>query len=423
MRWVPAAVMAVCAISLGAAGPKIGAEDETQDYLRTPNFPESDQAPVEAVPVLPDGLALAPGAVSKAAMVFTPRGSTGSRSKLDAQVYYNPIFGNQTTVTGNDGIEGDTSSNFTRVRRYREGSRFDLLHFMPDGLNLGSICADNNAPSGCTPGRVYGAMIRLPTVIVPGDIVSLTMRTGNSPFFYIGAALYAAVQTTPGPGRDPYNGTGALHYGACYGEIDLDDDYAVAGVPVGHQLKMGALAEGSYAQNAGGQCYRHAPRQVYDAQGTHFRTHANGGHPYSEILGRPSFEGMHNYTLWLTGDGSHLVHYFYDGMLVSTQYYEPALSTYPGPAGRPVPVGYSLVIAAQTIPNFLNAAHDPGAPPYTHIMPNDGGPIAGGAWSATIASIRIVHGALTASALAASRVDPNGTDGQAYGGLHDLPGP
>jgi hypothetical protein len=406
-------------ILLGLPPAVAGIPDGTQDYMRTPNFPASDQAPTERVPALPDGLALAPGATSKAAMIFTPGGSTDTRARLDAQVYFNAIFGNQTAVTGSDGIEGDTASNFTRARRYPAGSPYDLLNFTPRGLNLGTICSLNNTAAGCTDGHVYGALIRLPTVILPGDIVSVTMQTGNSPVFYTGVAMYAAVQTTPGPGGRPYEGRGSVYYAQCYGEIDLNDDYTVGHIPVGHSLKMGVVAEGSYAENKNGQCFRKAPHQVYDANGEHFLYHPNHGHPFSETRRVATYQGMHTYTCWLTNDGSHLVHFFFDGMLVSTQYYEPALSTYRGADGATLPVGYSLVIAAQTIPKFLNPDHDIHSGIYTRLQPNDGGPIIDGPWSATIAAIKIIHGSLTQAAMRKAAVDPNGTDGQVYGGLHD----
>jgi hypothetical protein len=416
---VPAALLPITLLSLVIGVAPGHAADLTQDYLRTPNFPRSDRLPSEKRPELLDGLALSAGAISLAALTFTPGGTTDTRAKLDAQVYYNSIFGNQQTVVGSDGIEGDTGSNFTRPRRYAPNNPFNLLNFTPEGLNFGTVCSNNNSPDGCTPGHVYGAMIRLPTVILPGDIVSVTMKTGNSPLFWTGAAMYAAVQTTPGPGGNPYEGTGSVHYARCYGEIDVNDDYKEPHIPVGQQLKMGALAIYSYADNANAQCFRIAAHEVYDADGPHFAYHANDGHPYASLRRGVTYDRMHTYTAWITDDGSNLIHFFFDGMLVSTQYYEPNLTTYRDKAGMTRKVGYSLVIAAQTIPNFLNPDHDIKTGVYAHIRPNDGGPIVGGPWSATVQSIKIIRGSISPAALAASRVDTDGTDHAHYAGLVD----
>lgn len=402
-----------------AAWPTPKGPDLTQNYIRAPNFPGSDVLPTERVPKLLDGLALDPGAVSKAAITFTPGGTTDTRTKLDTQMYYNSIFGDQNRVTGDDGIEGDTASNFTRPRHYDPANRFNVLNFTRSGLNVGTVCSLNNTPAGCTRGHLYGGMIRLPTVILPGDIVSVTMRTGNSPLFYTGVAMYAGVQTTPGPGGRPYEGRGSLHYGACYGEIDGTDNYEEPNVMAGHQLKMGVVPSGSYAENAAGQCYKRAPHEVYDANGRHFIYHPNHGYPFFEIVGAPTYAGMHTYTWWVTNNGSNLVYYFFDGMLVHIQYYESALPFYTDANGARRRIGYSLVIASQTIPVFLNPDHDISTGVYAHIIPNDGGPIVGGPWSATIQAIKIIHGSISPKALAASAVDPNGTDHATYGNLQD----
>lgn len=417
-------VMALGTIAFGSASwsKPLPVTDGTQSFLTFPNFPESDQLPIEAHPTLNDGLALNPGAVSKAALTFTPGGNVDGRDKLDSLMYYNPIFGDQTRVTGEDGIEGDTASSFTRPRRYRKESPFNLLNFTSEGLNLGTICSRNNTAAGCRPGQVYGALIRLPTVILPGDIVSVTMKTGDSPFFYTGPALYAAVQNTPGSGGKPYEGTGALHFNNCYGEISIDDDYFVADVVLGRQLKMGVDANNSYARNDAGQCFKTAPHETYDADGPDFAYHPNSGHPYFEIKKAVTFKGMHTYTCWLTNDGSNLILFFFDGMHVSTEYYEPSLSSFTDASGTSRSVGFSLTIAAQTIPTFLNADHDLNARPYSRISPNDGGAIVGGPWSATIASIKIIHGVISAQALYAATKDVNGTDSQTYGRLKNYSG-
>ena len=396
----------------------VSEEDPTQDYLTFPNFPDSDNLPVAKVARLNDGLRLEAGAVSKAALSFQPGGSTDTREKLDSQIYYNHIFGDQNAVVG-VGVEGDTASTFTRPRRYPKRSSFNLLNFTSDGLNLGTICSRGNTPAGCRPGQVFGAMLRLPTVILPGDIVSVTMRTGASRFFYTGLALYAAVQKTPGSRGRAYEGTGAVYFNKCYGEISLNDDYSVPGVAVGHQLKMGVDANNSYADNIGGSCFKRAPHEVYDANGPNFAYHPNRGHPFFETRKSVTYKGMHTYTCWLTHDGSNLIHFFYDGLLVSTEYYEPALSSYVDRSGKVQPVGYSLAIASQTIPTFLNSDHNVTTGPYASIVPNDGKSTIDGPWSATIQSVNIIRGSITAGSLRASQVDVNGTDGETYNGLRD----
>ena len=136
--------------------------DMTNGFITVPNFPASDAAPKPAagtVPSLPGGLSLSSGATYKAYYNFTPSGNVTSRGKLNSDVYYQSIYGNENTILGSDGIEGDTASNWSEPRLYPTGSSYNLLNFTSAGLNLGVACSLNNTSAGCTQGNIYGTLV------------------------------------------------------------------------------------------------------------------------------------------------------------------------------------------------------------------------------------------------------------------------
>ena len=157
--------------------------------------------------------------MSKAAYDFTPTGNVTNRATLDADFYDQSFFGAQQCNTGNDGIDGDHAATFTVARTYPASSPYNLLNFTSKGLNLGVVCSLDNTAAGCTQGNVYGTLLRPPVVIQKGDIVLVRMQGGNSPQYYTAPAGYGGVQTTPGPGGNPYNApAGQVYDSNCYDE-------------------------------------------------------------------------------------------------------------------------------------------------------------------------------------------------------------
>ena len=404
-----ASLYGIAGVAQVTAGPSASiaptAIDHTQAWMTTPSFPSNAPLPTEPAPALHDGLTLAPGSTSLAFLRFggVVGANVPDRVSLDRMVYFNPITGNQTTVTGGDGIEGVTTA-YARARRYPAGSLYDLHRLVPDGLVLGAICSQNNTTAGCTNGHVYGGMIRLPTRILPGSVVSVTYQTPRSVRGWVPVWLYDGNQESPGPGGNPYAGYGTpaalIHAGACYHEIDINDGFARDGdgVAMGRQLDYGTVVTGSYNDPAE-HCFSVAPHQVFAADGANFTFHPRANPFFSETRGNPTSSGFHTLVLNWRGDGSHLLDYFLDGKLFATQYWEYVASTYVDAAGASQSVGMNLVIGNQAIPGFLPSRD------LADIMPDDGQP---GAWAATIQEIKIIRGSV-------ANVAPAPGDGNAIG--------
>ena len=375
--------------------------DGTQAWLTTPNYSQFNTGPADANPTLGSGFVLAAGATSKGLYTFTPSGTINTRALLDANFYYQDIYGNQDVNVNTDGIDGSHATSQTVYRTYPASSPYNLLNFTSEGLNLGVICSQNNTQAGCTHGNVYGAMLRLPVAIQKGDIVVVSMKGSNSPLFYTGIALYGGVEISPGArGTYPYDSPGSLTYdSACYDENDMLDDYVVSGVPAGQQLKMGVEPIYQYAANGAtssngnvptGACYHTAPYVKFGANGSVFGFFQNSPYiPYSEFKSK-TLSTMHTYVLNIRNDGSNLVDEYVDGALVIEEYYEQAASN----------PGWALEIAPQTIPIFNCPTDGSGNHVCPTYAPNDGGPIINGAWSATIAKIEVITGTITSVTVA-----------------------
>ena len=382
--------------------------DSTNGFIPTPNFPASDNSPVPArgtVATLPNGLSVSSGATYKAYYDFTPNGNTFNRARLDNEFYYQDISGNQRTNIGTDGIEGDSwitnpASNGTQPRVYPQSSASSLLHFSSNGLNTGTTCAVNN--TSCSPGQLFGTLLRFPTQIQRGDIVHVRMQTGNSPLWYQAFVLYNGTMKTPGPGGDPYDpslGTNPV-YGPCYGENDILDGYWFnQNWAIGTSLKMGVVPVGSYAANSNGQCFKTPPYVSYAANGPTFAYTKAGSSQYITkpewqiVNGTQTYSGFHDYVVELKNDGSNLINYYFDGYLVSTEYYEQG-------SGTP---GWTLELTNQTAPGFPPASSQEGS-----IQPNN--PINGGTYSATYQLIEVITGSVTGI------TQPLDTNGAARGG-------
>jgi hypothetical protein len=367
--------------------------DGTQDWMTTPNFPRSDHLPTEARPSLPDGLRLTPGAVSLAALSFLPGGTTDSRAKLDAQMYYNPLTGNQQTVVAahpGDPIDYANQPTWSRVRHYRPGSRWDLFGFDRHGLHLNAICAHNNTASGCTFAHIYGAFIRLPDEILPGDTVFARLKFPSSPFGWASWWEFEGTQFTPGSGGNPYgskgyNVPGALiqmepDWSKCYYEVDNVDQFVDPGVPPGKELNAAAV----FHDNG---CLRVPQHDVYRANGPTFAYYPNHGFPLAAFAPNGPErvdDAYHDYVVNFRKTG-HLVDFIVDGRLVVTQYWEYVPQPYRDAAGHVHPIALHMMLSTQPGPTFN--------PQFMkHVIPQDGGPISDGPWSLSVQAIKHIRG-------------------------------
>ena len=384
--------------------------DGPQSWMTKPNFPVSDQLPTEATPSIP-GLKLNAGAVSLAAMTFTPGGTTDTRAKLDAQVYYSPFTGNQEAVVASspgDPIDGSNQPSWTRFRRYPAGSPFDLHTFNANGLHLNQICSQNNTAAGCTPGHVYGGMIRLPTEILPGDTIYVRAKFSGSPFSWTSLWTFEGSQFTPGPGGKPYangfNTPGALiqgETGSCYFEYDIQDHFLHSDVSVRKNLNT------SYVDRKN-PCRVVPPHDVYRANGPVFEDHKNNGFPFSALAAKNGIfidDRFHDWVFnWHLHD--HLVDVLFDGKLFVTQYWEYRPSSYVDASGVSHPVAQHLLLTTDGGPTFTDPSRT-GA--LRSPVPNDGTPVAGGAWSLGVQVLKIIRGNVSAASLAAATSDVNGS--------------
>ena len=414
-----AALYGITGVSRVTEGAAVTAQpvpvDHTQSWLTYPNFPVGNDLPTEKIPILRDGLVLAPGAVSRGYQDFTPSGNVNTRAMLDAQVYYNPLTGNQTVVTGNDGIDG-SNDYYAKMRRYAPGSPYDLHTFGPDGLSIGAIASQNNTAAGCTPGHIYGGMIREPTTILPGDIISVRYRLPTSVRAWTPVWLFEGGQETPGPHGSPYAGFGTtktlLHNetnDAAYYEYDLNDGYTrhENGVPQGHQVNTDYVTEKNTTFNV-------APYRTYTANGPDFTFHPHGGPDFSSTNKIDLCAGMHDLVMAWRGDGSHLVDMYIDGKKYLQEYWEYNASTYTTADGVKKQIPMHLIIGNQCIPNFLPSADK------ANLTPNDGIP---GSWGCTVAEIKIIRGSIandasTVTDTNATPVPPNVPGPQPTTGQH-----
>ena len=391
-------------ITVGPANPVAPSTvDNTQAWMTSPNFPASDNLPTEATPTLHDGLELAAGAVSLAAVTFTPGGTTDTRTKLDAQMYYNPFTGNQNNVLGSDGIEGVTTC-YARVRRYPDGNQYNLHTFDATGLSLNAIASKNNTAAGISNGNVYGGMIRCPTKILPGMTISVKYRTPTSEIAWCPVWLYEGGQNTPGPGGSPYTGYGttssliqAESNSNNYYEYDINDGYWRPGYTQGTQFNTSFVNEKS-------STFTIQPYDTYLANGPEFKYQSTQNPPFIQLVSDGSVNTSTSFNTLVMNwrdDGSNLVDILFNGKLFRQQYWSYTPSTYTDASGVVHQVPMHLLIGNQAIPDFLPSADQ------QNLVPQDGGVIAGGPWSLTLQEIKIIKGNLTAASLAAATTDAN----------------
>ena len=177
----------------------------------------------------------------------------------------------------------------------------------------------------------------------------------------------------------------------CYGENDILDGYrASAQWAIGTTLKMGVIPIKGYADNTNGECFKTAPYVKYAANGPNFSYVKAGSADYItkplwQLQKTNTYSSLHDYVIELKNDGSNIINYYFDGSLVSSEYYEQS----------PTNPGWSLHLTSQTVANFnpelgsaLSEQANGGIPPNS--------PIAGGSFSATYSVIEVIYGSVSA---------------------------
>jgi len=192
----------------GAAITRIAAKtvDTDAGYLTTSNKPLDELLPVVSGAVPDDGLLMEPG--------------------------LRPAF---SLVMGG----GQRGVNMIMTQSIRD--RLFLNYIFGDYLH--AVCSHNHA--GCSPGHVWGVMVRLPFEWRPGMVMKVRYRSPKGDHSWTLIWMASGQQTPPKQGGDPWQGfpgPNALHRpGATGMEIDWNDNYShsAAGVPTGPQIDFG----------------------------------------------------------------------------------------------------------------------------------------------------------------------------------------
>ncbi|MEJ0045765.1 MAG: hypothetical protein WDN04_06310 [Rhodospirillales bacterium] len=162
----------------------------------------------------------------------------------------NYIVGDLTQTVGCPMDTGQNCGNspfYGVARHYAVGDRNDIHVMGPHGLELRAICSNNH--QNCTKGNIYGAMIRVPAIILPGQTIEVRYKSPPGPYAWASIWMFSGQQSSPGPDGNPYQGfntpTTLLQLPTAYHtfEIDLNDNYPrwnnTPSVPVGRALNFG----------------------------------------------------------------------------------------------------------------------------------------------------------------------------------------
>ncbi len=342
--------------------------DTDATFLTTPNHPLREPLPVVANAPLGDGLLMTPGSRNAFSLIMgsAQRGAnmTTAQSIRD-RFFLNFSQGDLNKAIGSPMDTGQANNNtFAAVaRHYPVGDPNDLHVMASDGMHLRAICSQLR--TDCQPGRVWGAMVRLPFEWRPGTTLKVRYRSPKGDHSWAPVWLFTGQQISPGPGGDPYQGfntPNALYRpGAGVNfEIDWNDNFSrfSSGVPTGYQIDFGT-------PDIYGTKWATKPHGVYWANGDGWRYYGPSYNP--EFLRTPFdwSQGFHNLVGNWRDDGSNLIDLLVDGRLVATSYMEYPQDTYVDPAdGQRKTFAMSLVIGNQAIPGF-----SPGA---TSAKDNDG---------------------------------------------------
>jgi hypothetical protein len=342
--------------------------DATSTFLLSPNWPLKKALPVRANAAIGDGLTLEGGATNAFSLVMgagQPGANMTTSQSIRDVFFMNYISGDQTKVIGSpvDNGQGDNNTFAAVARHYVVGDPNDVHVMKSDGMHLRAMCSNNH--TDCRPGKVYGAMVRLPFEWRPGSTLKVRYKSAAGDHSWNPIWTATGSQISPGPGGDPYAGFGTsaalARSSSRFFEIDWNDNYSrfSQNVKTGYQIDFGT-------PDIYGIKWNTPPHGVYWAQGSGYVFHANAG-PEFEQLPVNMASGFHDLVGNWRGDGSNLLDLFIDGKLISTVYMEFNPETYVDPAdGKTKTVAMNLMIGNQAIPGF-----SPGA---AQAVDNDGMP-------------------------------------------------
>ena len=338
-----------------------------ENWLKTPSNPLPCPLPIITDAVPGDGLALQPGTRNAFSLVLGTR--VAGANMRDAQsirdrFFLNYLEGDLYKAIGSPMDTGQANNNmFAAVaRHYPVGDANDLHVMASDGMHLRAICSHDH--SDCSPGHVWGAMVRLPFAWRPGMTMKVRYRSPKGDHSWAPIWMFTGEQVPPAKGTSPYKGFGGAdalfrpsHVAI---EIDWNDNFSRAsyGVPTGYQIIFGT-PNGYHTK------WQTKPHATYWANGNGWKLY---GHPPPFL--RAPFDwsaGFHDLVGNWRGDGSNLIDLLVDGKLVATTYMEYPADTYVDPAdGQRKPVGLALIIGNQAVPSF--------SPHTGPIVDNDGIP-------------------------------------------------
>ena len=377
-------LLTALAAALGAGPPP--AREANSGGLATPNQPLAEPLPARPGAMPGHGLELTPGSRNAFSLVMgsaQPGANMTTAQSVRDRFYLSYMQGDLNKAIGSPMDTGQKdNTTFAAVARHFPVGDPDDLHVMkPDGLHLRAMCSAGR--TDCRPGRVWGAMIRLPFEWRPGTVLKVRYRSPKGAHSWAPIWMFTGQQASPGPGGDPYKGYGgpdALYRASKTNfEIDWNDNYTrlPSGVAPGYQVDFGT-------PDIYGTKWRTPPHGVYWADGDGWRYYDPSHTP--EFLRTPFdwSEGFHDLVGNWRGDGSNLIDLFVDGALVSTVYMEYAPDTYVDPAdGARKTVAMHLMIGNQAIPAFSRRGG--------RVVDNDG--IADG-WTIVVQEISGWHGGI-----------------------------
>lgn len=354
----------LAAISAPTVGPTAAVAaskpDTTTTFLTTPNFPLASPLPTIAGATPGNGVMLASGATQAFSLVMgkaTPGANMTTGQSVRDRFFMNYALGNLNSTFGSPVDTGQSNNNtFAAVaRHYAVGDPNDLHLMAADGLHLRAICSQNR--TNCSPGQVWGAMIRLPYAFHPGMVLKVTYKAPAGNHSWTPIWMFRGEQVSPGPGGNPYQGFGtdaSLYRGVHNGkiiEIDANDMFSVfdRGVSPGKQLIFGE-------PNIYGTAWNTAPHNVYRASTQGYVFHGTGGAPFMARSADFS-AGFHTMLLNWRGDGSNLIDVIEDGKTVQTDYMEYPADFYTGADHTTHDLGMHLIIGNQAIASFT-AGHN-----------------------------------------------------------------
>ncbi len=342
--------------------------DPTSTFLTKPNWPLRTPLPSNPAASLGDNLALTSGASNAFSLVMgcaQPGANMTTSQQIRDAFFMNYLSGDLNTTFGSPIDTGQPNNGtFAAVaRHYAVGDPNDLHVMMDDGMHLRAMCSKGR--TDCSPGKVWGAMLRLPFEWRPGTTLKVRYKSARGDHHWNPIWLFTGSQISPGPLGNPYEGFGTdatlVRLSGVAFEIDWNDNYSRfgAGVPTGHEIDYGT-------PDIYGTRWSTSPHAVYWSSSGGYVFHPNAGPDFEQTPFDWSAD-FHDLVGNWRGDGSDLIDVFVDGKLIITSYMEYPQTTYVDPAdGKTKKVAMHLIIGNQAIPSF--------APGASSAKDNDGIP-------------------------------------------------